>query len=648
MTESADLDDKIVACLESLGADAETLLRPHASLHPEAPDTAPPVSVSDGARTKALVDGVSSAIEIEGPLGQGGMGVVQLATQRSLGRKVAVKRLRPENTTHGATLELLREARITGALEHPNIPPVHDLRLDELGRPQILLKRIEGISWDVALHDAAIVRERFGADDLLEHNLNVLMQICRAVHFAHSRRVVHRDLKPSNVMIGTHGEVYLLDWGIAVSLDDDPAIGALAKKRKEAAGTPGYMAPELLLGEPVSERTDVYLLGAILYEIFDRKPPHRGATPREVARSVLLSAPAAPPGAPFELVAVIRRAMARRPDDRYASAEELRVAVASFLQHRTAIRLAEEADRRLRSLSALAEGGGARSLASRAEAYELYGGACFGYREALAIWPDYAAAREGVRRAIITMIELELACDETNGASQLLASLDEPPSDLRARVEQAVATSLEERQRILSLEALGEDRDAARGARTRRILVGALGVIWSLAPLFTAWAVDPIKDQYPPMWLAPSAALVVLAVLTYWGRRDLRQTAINRGVVATIAVGVIGQLAVALGGPLIGQSDVHARIHMLLVWAIVVAMAAVTIDRRLAPGAAVALAAYALAAIYAKTVAPVQYAMAATYFAISINALAIWRAEPPDPRGTSSRSGGARSLRPPT
>jgi len=211
--------------------------------------------------------GITSGLDLEQTIGEGGMGIVRLATQRSLGRKVAVKTLRPAARNEVATLRLLREAWVTGTLEHPNIVPVYDLGLDEDGSPIIVLKRIEGVEWGDIMRDANAARARYGAEDLLEYNLRILLQLCNAVSLAHARGVLHRDLKPENVMIGSFGEVYLVDWGIAVSLTAD-ALGRLplAVDQNEMAGTPYYMAPEMLgaLGK-LSVRTDVYLLGAILH-----------------------------------------------------------------------------------------------------------------------------------------------------------------------------------------------------------------------------------------------------------------------------------------------------------------------------------------------------------------------------------------------
>ena len=141
---------------------------------------------------------------------------------------------------------LLREAVITGALEHPNIVPVHMLGRDEDGHPVLVMKRIQGQLWSELLGKAS-----------LDRHLEILKDICNALHYAHSRGVVHLDLKTQNVLIGEFGEVSLLDWGIARRLSD-PAPGVML-------GTPAYMASEMVSGEKLTPLTDVYLLGSTLH-----------------------------------------------------------------------------------------------------------------------------------------------------------------------------------------------------------------------------------------------------------------------------------------------------------------------------------------------------------------------------------------------
>ncbi len=617
MSQRPELEQVIAECLDNLGKEADTLLEPRATLKRA-------VSAEQAANTAALLDAfVSDELLIEGTLGEGGMGVVHFATQASLGRKVAVKQLSAAHRTPENQLKLLREAWIAGSLEHPNILPVYDIRFDETRNPQIVLKRIDGVCWADVIDDAWAVKERFGVDNLLEHNLEVLMQVCRAVHFAHSRGVVHRDLKPDNVMIGANGEVYLCDWGIAVALKEVDRFPTVVDDRA-VAGTPGYMAPELLMGERPTPRTDVYLLGAMLYEVLAGRPPHVGDTPEDVVRSVLESKPPPPEGAPRELYQIALEAMTAEQERRFESAHALRMALADYLQHRSSSRMVGEAERRLEALLAVVDSRDEPAHTRRAEAYELYGGCRFGFREALAAWPDSMVAQRGIEHAVEAMVELELEGNDPEAAAELLAELPDPPERLTRRVEQARRAIAVEREQMAALVELGKDRDAARGMASRRVLVAVLGLAWTIAPAATAWLVDPATGRYPSMLVAPVVVLGLLGVLFVWRKREMTATAINRGVVATIVVGLIGQLGVAALGPAMGIDEVQARIFMLLLWAIVVAVGGAMIDKGLWWGALGFFGAFVYSALASKTVAHVLYVMAVAYLIITINALIIW------------------------
>jgi eukaryotic-like serine/threonine-protein kinase len=253
-------------------------------------------------------------ILITGVLGSGGMGVVQLAEQRSLRRQVAIKRLHGAGRNPGDPEEpagLLREALLGGSLDHPNVVPIHALGRDDHG-PLLVMKRVEGRSWSELIATPTV--EYLSGRAPMERHIEILIQVCNAVDFAHSRGIVHRDLKPDNVMVGRFGEVYLLDWGVACELEsrDTADLGPI--------GTPCYMAPEMLFGSGgISERTDVYLLGATLHEIVSGRVRHDGNDLRSVLRSVLLSQPVSyGHEVPEELGAICNRATALWPADRFA------------------------------------------------------------------------------------------------------------------------------------------------------------------------------------------------------------------------------------------------------------------------------------------------------------------------------------------
>ena len=206
-------------------------------------------------------------------IGRGGMGEVVAAHDQRIGRDVAVKRIRSKTPTHDAVTRFLREARIQARLDHPAIVPVYELGTEADGRPYFTMKRLAGTT----------LQKRLAEGGSPQPLLRAFVDVCLAIQLAHSRGVVHRDLKPSNIMLGDYGEVYVLDWGVARVLadrsrttrpqmavdveDEDTTAGAIL-------GTPGYMSPEQIRGIDVSSKSDVYALGAILFEILTGEPLH--------------------------------------------------------------------------------------------------------------------------------------------------------------------------------------------------------------------------------------------------------------------------------------------------------------------------------------------------------------------------------------
>ena len=210
MNVPPDVAKTIEAVAEHLqreGYDAETLAR--RTISPTLPDHS------------GAVRQTGERFVLGSTIGEGGMGLVHLAEQRMLRREVAIKTVKPEHVAPLTVRKLLQEGWITGRLEHPNIVPVHDLEIDDEGRPLLVLKKVEGAAWAELLADPALVKQRLVSErvrsrptdeDVLEWHVGVLSQVCRALSYAHSRGIVHRDLKPDNVMIGAFGEVYVLDW----------------------------------------------------------------------------------------------------------------------------------------------------------------------------------------------------------------------------------------------------------------------------------------------------------------------------------------------------------------------------------------------------------------------------------------------------
>ena len=296
--------------------------------------------------------------EDEGELARGGVGAIHRVWDRDLQRHLALKRLRGVDRAE-ALERLVEEAQVTGQLDHPGIVPVHDVGLDGEGRLYFTMKLVRGEDLTSVLR-----AHRSGeAEWSLPRVLNVLLRVCEAVAYAHEKGVVHRDLKPSNVRVGQFGEVYVMDWGLArVQGREEPApagatqesvaveggsSSALLTEEGAVLGTPVYMPPEQARGEreAIGPHSDVYALGAILYELLAGAPPYAGpsgsSSPLEVVQVVCERAPdpllRIAPDAPAALVSISERAMQREPERRYPSVLALSEDLRAFLEQRVVV-----------------------------------------------------------------------------------------------------------------------------------------------------------------------------------------------------------------------------------------------------------------------------------------------------------------------
>ncbi len=279
-------------------------------------------------------------LRIFGELGRGGMGRIHPATDRNLLRHVALKRLDKKFAREPFYRDgFIAEAQMAGQLEHPNIVPVHELAITAEGVPYFTMKLVQGVSLDRWLIDPALP---LGSTDRLERGLDIFVKVCDAIAYAHHRGVIHRDLKPANIMVAGFGQVYVMDWGLARLTKTRPASGAAAQMEAPGpVGTPDYMPPEQARGNPaeMDERSDVFGLGALLYELVSGKTPY-GEHPdsQEVLRRarkgavVPIDTAAASVGVSKRLRSIVARATAPVPADRYPTVMELQRDVSSFLR----------------------------------------------------------------------------------------------------------------------------------------------------------------------------------------------------------------------------------------------------------------------------------------------------------------------------
>ncbi len=290
---------------------------------------------------------------IEREIGQGGMGRVFLAFDRDLRRQVAVKVIQGRHVENPEALaRFVDEAQITGQLEHPGIPPVHELAINQNGEVFFTLKLLRGRTLKEIIRELLIgrrdARRRFSRTKLLQF----LLSVCNALHFAHEKGVIHRDVKPENIMIGDYGEVHLMDWGLAkvVTAEVDEYEYDLVEQVESVRheqnmqtlndriqGTVLYMAPEQAQGRPVDRRADIYALGATLYEMLTFLPPRTGGDTNDLleeARLGLIIPPSqrAPKlRVPAQLEEICLRALEYHPDDRFQTAAELADAIQVYL-----------------------------------------------------------------------------------------------------------------------------------------------------------------------------------------------------------------------------------------------------------------------------------------------------------------------------
>ncbi|HTG45175.1 MAG TPA: protein kinase, partial [Verrucomicrobiae bacterium] len=298
-------------------------------------------------------------------IARGGMGVILNAKDLKIERRVAMKIMTPaKQESRERTSRFIQEARVLARLEHPGIVPIHDLGQDKEGRLFYTMKLVKGVTLGKAL---ASLRQ--GSSDAIaqfpfSRLLAIFQKVCDTIAFAHSRGVIHRDLKPDNIMIGEYGEVLVLDWGLAKIVDQAQVIPCASRAWNKLlefendeydpvrtldgtiVGSPGFMAPEQIEGggDLVDQRTDIFALGAILYNILTLQPPVTGLSISEIVEKVR-KGDIAPPAAvhakngstklwtgriPESLSAVVMKALAFEKEDRYGEVSRLSNDIEAF------------------------------------------------------------------------------------------------------------------------------------------------------------------------------------------------------------------------------------------------------------------------------------------------------------------------------
>tara|TARA_R110002096_G_C14655898_1_gene726932 strand:+ start:302 stop:1999 length:1698 start_codon:yes stop_codon:yes gene_type:complete len=541
------------------------------------------------------------------------MGVVHLAHQRSVDRFVALKTLKENDFDDVHKEQLMREGWVLGELEHPNIPPIYTI-CSHGDSPAIAQKRIEGQLWSRYLRKPETLRQSLAVEDELEWHLGILLKVIDAVRFAHGRGILHRDLKPANVMIGRFGEVYLMDWGLAVSLraEHEGAV-QLARDVFQAEGTSAYMAPEMLdpqlLG--ISEQTDVYQLGAILYEICMGEPPHAGADWREIQECIRRSQPSFRHGLPTELMMICRRALQAKPQYRFQSANDMRIALERFRRHRGANQLALEGESLLMELEVELLGGGTLLQ----DANERIAQCRFAFQQSLKAWPENDRAENGLLRCNVAGAELALQCDDPRQALALLETHPESPLKNRCRnalQTKSEAAELAERLRLRSCR----QQDSA----SRRAAIACSALIWVFLPIYLELSLA--ATTYSSQGASQFAFLSVWLLVGRYGDRWVSSTELNAKSYSMVLVATVLALVVKLGSFKMGLEAEQAQVYDLFIFFTAGLLTTTLIDWRMWPTVVAYFAAFLMGA---SNPASSLWAMAASNAVLAITAVYVWR-----------------------
>jgi serine/threonine-protein kinase len=448
-------------------------------------------------------------------LGEGSMGEVSEVRDTRVMRDVAIKRVHSNHGAQRADLRerFLREARVQGQLEHPSVVPIYDLGVDHEGREFFTMKRVRGNTLEQVIKRLREQDPEFTNKFSRRKLLTAMSRVCLAVAFAHERGVIHRDLKPSNIMLGDYGEVHLLDWGIAKILGvDDPACETRVDVSRDqvpgteagvVVGTPGYMAPEQARGDTrtYGGRSDIYSLGAILFELMTFERLHNQSDIEHILLSTVSGIEARPSvrapklGLPLELDDICTRACALHPEQRYASARAMNDAIERLLDgDRDSTRRAEiAAEHTTNAKVALARarrGGRGADGQHRFAVGELL--------QALALEPNHPEARA-------TMVQLLLEPVERL-PSEAYTELQEVNNADRARASRANGWAYLTWVATLPLM-------FAMGVREPGLLAALGGVVAALI-LYTWWMAYSGRTQPPYMIVAVLTTFLCVGMMS--------------------------------------------------------------------------------------------------------------------------------------
>ena len=485
-------------------------------------------SDEDSPESTDALDALGMPIELVSVLGQGGMGTVFLGRQALPTRDVAVKKAR----VSGGKLEnlLLLEATIAGSLEHPNIVPIHEIRRSEDSEIEVVMKRIQGTT----LRD--LIGTSFQEKGYLEKALTVLIQATHALEFAHSQGVVHRDIKTQNIMIGDFGETYLLDWGIAIQMNN------LSSFQDGLVGTPSGMAPEMLSGnlKDISKATDIFLLGSTLHEILTGKTRYQDDGPdlfREIRRSEPFVYSS---DVPVELAELVNRCCHKSPKARVGSVLEFREALEKYQKLKNASELLAMGMREMKVAEAIIEQPN-RSKLERTKLYYHIHRARFAYERALAINPSLSEALTRLQELVNKLARMLLDEGNHEAAAWFGESSGLLQPSIQGEIEEAMERAALIQRENERLQNIGKINDPKASFRTRT----GLGIGLLICSLLMIYSLFSSQNQTLPvsgeqLVVESLVLLVVVGGVLSWMRRRIVATPDGQRAF----VGVMG----ALGG----------------------------------------------------------------------------------------------------
>ena len=490
----------------------------------------------------------SQQVFIIDKIGEGGMGFVLLGQQKIPMREVAIKRLKKPSRL--LCRLLIEEAMTMGALEHPNIIPVHAVTINGEHGPEVIMKRVQGETLKELLMGKPIdiSQPQLGG---LRSILNILIHVCHALEYAHSKNIYHRDIKPENIMVGEFGEIYLLDWGIALNKRKNQEVNS--DNSVHIVGTPSYMAPEMLSGKTydVTESTDVFLLGATLYEILTGKVLYSDSDlDKTLAKAYACNVPSFEgTSVPNELIEICKKALRRDISERFQHISEMRIELELFMLRIEAYRLRDQS---IQSLMELEESVTRLQNPEMLppDVYQFFSEARFGFEQALQIVENCPGCIDNLQKTLEIMTGLFLDIKDLNSAQSLIVSLPQKNEKLEKRVRKVqkyLKERLEKERKYKELEA---KYDNAHSHKERMMLAKSMGIAIPLlimcAMLYDFIYQPPVTPQRLLITMGSIFGVVVLATII--GRKTLLVNATGRRAVVSLGAGSFSFILVSLIG----------------------------------------------------------------------------------------------------